>query len=69
VHIVGTRVAEGLLNVTTTYESVLIAQWVAAPWLGALQAALVLTVGRTLAPAFTFGCGPNVGMGNGARCF
>jgi adenylate cyclase len=43
-HVIGTRVAESFLDVTNTYQSVLIAQWLAAPWHAILQAFAVLTV-------------------------
>ena len=43
-HVSSTRVAESLLGVSSHYSSVLIVQWQLSPWLGALQAAAVLTV-------------------------
>jgi adenylate cyclase len=43
-HVTSTRIAESLLGVTSHYSSVLITQWLLSPWLGALQAAAVLTV-------------------------
>ena len=43
-HVIGTRVAEGLLGVTSHYSSVLLVQWQLSPWLGVLQVAAVLTV-------------------------
>src|SRR5271170_5375581 len=44
VHVVSTRVADLVLNVTSYYSTVLIAQWVLFPWLSALQVIAVLTV-------------------------
>ena len=49
IHVIGTRVAELLLNVEITYQSVLVAQWLAAPSHGVLQAIALLTV-------WTHGC-------------
>jgi adenylate cyclase len=43
-HVIGTRVAEGLLGVTSHYSSVLLVQWQLSPWLGVLQVTAVLTV-------------------------
>jgi adenylate cyclase len=43
-HITSTRIAEGLLGVSSHYSSVLIVQWLLSPWLGVLQATAVLTV-------------------------
>ena len=43
-HVIGTRVAEGVLGVTSHYSSVLLVQWQLSPWLGVLQVAAVLTV-------------------------
>jgi adenylate cyclase len=43
-HVIGTRVAEGLLSVTSHYSSVLLVQWQLSPWLGVLQVTAVLTV-------------------------
>ena len=43
-HVVGTRVAETVLDVNTYYNSLLILYWLTAPWLGLLQAAALLTV-------------------------
>jgi adenylate cyclase len=43
-HVIGTRVAEGLLGVTSRYSSVLLVQWQLSPWLGVLQVTGVLTV-------------------------
>src|SRR5258708_4816994 len=42
-HVTSTRIAESLLSVTSHYSSVLIVQWLLSPWLGALQAAALLT--------------------------
>jgi adenylate cyclase len=42
-HVIGTRVAYSLLDVNSTYKTVLIAQWLKFPWLGIVQAAAVLT--------------------------
>jgi adenylate cyclase len=44
IHVIGTRVAEILLDVTSGYKAVLIAQWLVAPWHGILQAVAVVTV-------------------------
>jgi adenylate cyclase len=43
-HVVGTVVAAQLLDVTTYYNTVLIAQWLIFPWLGAVQMTLVIIV-------------------------
>lgn len=43
-HVTSTRIAEGLLGVTSHYSSVLLVQWQLSPWLGILQATAVLTV-------------------------
>jgi adenylate cyclase len=43
-HVVATRVAETLLDVTTYYNTVFIVQWLKFPWLGALQVLAVITV-------------------------
>ena len=43
-HVVATRVAENLLDVTTYYNTVFIVQWVMFPWLGAVQMLAVLAV-------------------------
>jgi adenylate cyclase len=43
-HVMSTRVAEGLLGVTSHYSSVLVVQWQLSPWLGVLQVTAVLTV-------------------------
>jgi adenylate cyclase len=43
-HIVSTRIAEGILDVTSYYNTVLIVQWLIFPWLGALQVIAVITV-------------------------
>lgn len=43
-HVVGTRIAESVLDVHNNYKTVLIAQWLALPWLGVVQAIAVLTV-------------------------
>jgi adenylate cyclase len=43
-HVTSTRVAEELLDVKSSYGSVLTAQWQLSPWLGFLQVAAVLTV-------------------------
>jgi adenylate cyclase len=43
-HAVSTRVAEHLLDVTTYYNTVFIAQWLVSPWLGAVQMILVVLV-------------------------
>ena len=43
-HVVGTRIAESVLDVHNNYKTVLIAQWVVFPWLGVVQAIAVLTV-------------------------
>ncbi len=43
-HVIGTRVAESVLGVNSTYRTVLIAQWLVFPWLGVVQAIAVLTV-------------------------
>jgi adenylate cyclase len=44
VHVVSTRVADLVLNVTSYYSTILIAQWVLFPWLSVLQMIAVLTV-------------------------
>jgi adenylate cyclase len=43
-HVVGTRIAETTLDVTTYYNTVFIAQWLHRPWLGAVQMVAVVTV-------------------------
>jgi adenylate cyclase len=43
-HVVGTRIAESVLDVHNNYKTVLIALWVAFPWLGVVQAIAVMTV-------------------------
>jgi adenylate cyclase len=43
-HVTSTRIAEGLLGVTSHYSSVLLVQWQLSPWLGVLQVTAVLTV-------------------------
>jgi adenylate cyclase len=43
-HVVATRIAETLLDVTTYYNTVFIVQWLMFPWLGALQMIAVVTV-------------------------
>ena len=43
-HVVATRVAETLLDVTTYYNTVFIVQWLKFPWLGVVQVLAVITV-------------------------
>jgi adenylate cyclase len=43
-HVVATRIAEEVLDVTTYYNTVFIVQWLMFPWLGALQMLAVVTV-------------------------
>jgi adenylate cyclase len=43
-HVVATRIAESLLDVTTYYNTVFIVQWLMFPWLGAIQMIAVVTV-------------------------
>jgi len=43
-HVLSTRIAESLLDVTNYYSTVLIVQWLVFPWLGALQVTAVITV-------------------------
>jgi adenylate cyclase len=43
-HVVATRIAEQLLDVTTYYNTVFIVQWLMFPWLGAVQMLAVITV-------------------------
>ncbi len=43
-HVVATRIAEQVLDVTTYYNTVFIVQWLMFPWLGALQMLAVVTV-------------------------
>jgi adenylate cyclase len=43
-HVMGTGVADNTLGVVGSYQSVLIAHWVAAPWHAILQTAAVLTI-------------------------
>src|SRR5271170_7699792 len=43
-HVVATRIAEELLDVTTYYNTVFIVQWLLFPWLGALQMLAVVAV-------------------------
>jgi adenylate cyclase len=41
-HLIGTRVAEITMNAASGYASTLVWQWIAAPWFGVVQVALVL---------------------------
>jgi adenylate cyclase len=43
-HVVGTRIAERALDVTTYYNTVFIVQWLMFPWLGIMQMLAVLAV-------------------------
>jgi len=43
-HVVSTRIAEHLLDVTTYYNTVFIAQWLITPWLSAVQMLAIVTV-------------------------
>ena len=43
-HVIGTRIAESILDVTSYYNTVLIVQWLMFPWLGAIQMLAVITV-------------------------
>jgi adenylate cyclase len=43
-HVVATRIAEQVIDVTTYYNTVFIVQWLMFPWLGALQMLAVVTV-------------------------
>ena len=43
-HVVSTRIAEGVLDVTSYYSTVLIVQWLLFPWLGVVQVLAVVTV-------------------------
>lgn len=43
-HVIGTRIAESVLDVIPDYAGVLISQWVALPWLSFVQAVAVITV-------------------------
>ncbi len=43
-HVMGTRVAEALLQTSNDYTSVLVLQWISAPWLAIVQVAALLTV-------------------------
>jgi adenylate cyclase len=43
-HVVSTRIAESVLDVTSYYNTVLIVQWLMFPWLGAVQVIAVITV-------------------------
>jgi adenylate cyclase len=43
-HVVSTRIAEGVLDVSSFYSTVLIVQWLMFPWLGVVQMLAVLTV-------------------------
>ena len=43
-HIVSTRIAASVFDVTSYYNTVLIVQWLMFPWLGAVQMIAVLTV-------------------------
>ncbi len=43
-HVLATRIAEELLDVTTYYNTVFIVQWLMMPWLGAVQMLAVITV-------------------------
>lgn len=43
-HVVSTRIAESVLDITTYYSTVLIVQWLLVPWLGAVQTLALLTV-------------------------
>ena len=43
-HVVATRIAESVLDVSTYYSTVFIAQWLLFPWLGVVQVLAVMTV-------------------------
>ncbi len=43
-HVIATRIAEQLLDVTTYYTTVFIVQWLIFPWLGAVQMLAVIIV-------------------------
>jgi adenylate cyclase len=43
-HLVSTRIAEHVMDVTSAYSTVLIVQWLMFPWLGAVQMLAVLIV-------------------------
>jgi adenylate cyclase len=43
-HVVSTRIAEGVLDVSSYYSTILIVQWLMFPWLAMVQALAVLTV-------------------------
>ena len=43
-HVVGTRISEHVLDTTTYYNTVFIAQWVIDPWLSAVQMLAIVTV-------------------------
>jgi adenylate cyclase len=43
-HVVGTRIAEEYLEVTTHYATMFVVQWVLAPWIVALQMTAVIVV-------------------------
>jgi adenylate cyclase len=43
-HVVSTRIAEQMLEVTTYYSTILVVQWLVLPWFGVVQALAVLTV-------------------------
>ncbi len=43
-HVMGTRIAESVLDVNTYYSTVFIVQWLMFPWLGVVQVLAVLTV-------------------------
>lgn len=43
-HVVSTRIAESVLDVSNYYSTVLIVQWLMFPWLGVVQVIAVLTV-------------------------
>ncbi|HEX3937676.1 MAG TPA: adenylate/guanylate cyclase domain-containing protein [Xanthobacteraceae bacterium] len=43
-HVIATRIAEELLDVTTYYTTVFIVQWLIFPWLGAIQMLAVIIV-------------------------
>ena len=43
-HVVATRIAEHVLDVTTYYNTVFVAQWLIMPWLAAVQMLAIVTV-------------------------
>jgi adenylate cyclase len=43
-HVVATRIAESVLDVSTYYSTVFIVQWLLFPWLGVVQVLAVITV-------------------------